>query len=102
MNLVGHVAVAVEHAPDATAPYLAGAMLPDLAAMARVRLAPAGGDLGDGVAVHHAADAAFHASRWFNDRSQALRDALLEAGVDRGAARAVPRTRASRCCSTGA
>jgi hypothetical protein len=63
-------------------------MLPDLAAMARVRLAPAVGALGDGITIHHAADAAFHSSRWFNDRSQALRDELLEAGVDRGAARA--------------
>ena len=63
-------------------------MLPDLAAIARVRLGPARGDLGDGVAVHHAADAVFHSSPWFNDRSQALRDALLAARVDRGAARA--------------
>ena len=88
MNLVGHVAVAVRCAPVASPEYLAGSMLPDLAAMARVHLAQAGGDLGDGVAVHHAADAAFHSSRWFNDRNQELRDALLDVGVDRGAARA--------------
>lgn len=88
MNLVGHVAVAVHRTEHASSEHLAGAMLPDLAAMARVRLAPAGGDLGDGIAVHHASDAAFHRSQWFNDRSQALRDALLAAGVDRGAARA--------------
>ncbi len=88
MNLVGHVAVAAARAPGGSAPYLAGSMLPDLAAMARVRLAPAIGDLGAGVSIHHSADAAFHSSRWFNDHSQTLRDDLLAAGVDRGAARA--------------
>jgi len=86
---VGHVAVAERRAPGSPPPFLAGAVLPDLAAMARVRLAPAAGDLlADGIAFHHAADAAFHASRWFNDHNRALRDTLLRAGVDRGAARA--------------
>jgi hypothetical protein len=88
VNLVGHVAVAVRRGPPGSAAYLAGSMLPDLAAMARVRLGPTVGDLGAGVAVHHATDAVFHSSPWFNDRSQALRDELLDAGVDRGAARA--------------
>jgi hypothetical protein len=89
VNLVAHVAVAERRDPRAPAPFLAGAVLPDLAAMARVRLGRGGDDaLGDGIAFHHAADAAFHASRWFNDHNRALRDVLLDAGVDRGAARA--------------
>ncbi len=88
MNLVGHVAVAVRDTPTAAPPYLLGCMLPDLAAMARLRIGPAPGELGGGVAFHHATDAAFHSSRWFNRHNQSLRDHLLEAGVDRGPARA--------------
>jgi hypothetical protein len=88
VNLVGHVAVAASWAPHGSSSYLAGSMLPDLAAMARVRLGPAGGEMGAGISLHHAADAAFHGSDWFNERNQALRDSLLAGGVDRGAARA--------------
>ena len=88
MNLVGHVAVAVRATPDATPAHLVGCMLPDLAAIGRVRLAAPTGALGDGVAFHHATDVAFHSSTWFNTHNQALRDELLEAGVDRGASRA--------------
>jgi hypothetical protein len=89
VNLVGHVAVALD--PDAAPPstdFLVGCMLPDLAAIARVRVARPEGELGDGVAFHHACDAAFHESEWFRDANRALRDALLDAGVDRGPARA--------------
>ena len=76
--------------PDASPEYLVGCMLPDLAGMARVRLAraPAPSDLADGIALHHASDAAFHGSKWFNRHNQDLRDALLASGVDRGASRA--------------
>ena len=63
-------------------------MLPDLAAIARVRLARPGGELGRGVAFHHACDAVFHASDWFCDRSRALRIRLTADGVDDGPARA--------------
>jgi hypothetical protein len=89
VNLVGHVAVAL--APDAPPPstdFLVGCMLPDLAAIARVRLARPGGDLGDGVAFHHACDAVFHESGWFRDANGGLRDALLAAGIESGPARA--------------
>jgi hypothetical protein len=84
VNLVGHVAVA----PDAPVEFLVGCMLPDLAAIARVRLARPGGELGRGVEFHHACDAVFHESEWFRDANVQLRDALLDAGVERGAARA--------------
>lgn len=89
MNLVGHVAVAL--APDAPPPsteYLVGCMLPDLAAIARVRLSRPEGELGAGVAFHHACDGAFHESEWFRATNRALRDALVDAGIDSGPARA--------------
>jgi hypothetical protein len=94
VNLVGHVAAAVEpacgEAPSAA--FLVGCLLPDLAAIARVRLTgmprAADDDLARGIAFHHACDAVFHESSWFRDRQRALRDVLVGAGVDRGAARA--------------
>jgi hypothetical protein len=89
VNLVGHVAVALE--PDAAPPstdFLVGCMLPDLAAIARVRVARPDGDLGEGVAFHHACDAVFHESAWFRSANAELRDALLDAGVASGPARA--------------
>ena len=89
MNLVGHVAVALE--PDAAPPspdFLVGCMLPDLAAIARVRIARPAGELGRGVAFHHACDEVFHESPWFRAANRALRDALVDAGVDSGPARA--------------
>jgi hypothetical protein len=89
MNLVGHVAVAL--GPDAAPPsteFLVGCMLPDLAAIARVRVARPTGELGAGVEFHHACDAVFHESAWFRDANRALRDALLDRGVDSGPARA--------------
>jgi hypothetical protein len=89
MNLVGHVAAAL--APDRADPspaFLVGCMLPDLAAITRVRLAKPDGDLGRGVEFHHACDAAFHESVWFRETNRELRDALIAAGVMTGAARA--------------
>ena len=90
MNLVGHVAVALD--PDAPTPpstqFLVGCMLPDLAAIARVRVARPGGDLGRGVAYHHACDAVFHETDWFRFVNRKLRDALVDGGVDSGPARA--------------
>ena len=63
-------------------------MLPDLAAIARVRMARPAGDLGRGVEFHHACDAVFHESAWFRATNRDVRDALLDAGVTTGAARA--------------
>jgi hypothetical protein len=89
VNLVGHVAVALPGAePAPSTEFLVGCMLPDLAAIARVRLSRPTGPLGDGVAFHHASDAAFHESDWFRSRNVELRDALLASGVDHGPARA--------------
>jgi hypothetical protein len=89
VNLVGHVAVAL--VPDVSPPsteFLVGCMLPDLAAIARVRLARPTGELGAGVEFHHACDGVFHESAWFRAANRSLRDALLDAGVDSGPARA--------------
>ena len=89
MNLVGHVAVALR--PDRRDPssdFLVGCMLPDLAAIARVRMARPAGDLGRGVEFHHACDAVFHESAWFRATNRDVRDALLDVGVTTGAARA--------------
>ena len=90
MNLVGHVAVALD--PDAPTPpstdFLVGCMLPDLAAIARVRVSRPEGDLGRGVTYHHACDAVFHETEWFRTVNRDLRDALIDAGVDHGPARA--------------
>jgi hypothetical protein len=89
MNLVGHVAVALEpDAPSESTDFLVGCMLPDLAAIARVRLVRPDGELGRGVEFHHACDAVFHESDWFRTANRELRDELLGAGVDTGPARA--------------
>jgi hypothetical protein len=94
VNIVGHVAVALrgtdsEDAREPTPRFLIGCMLPDLAAIARVRLARRpDGEVGRGVEFHHACDAVFHESRWFNERVVFVRDALVAHGVDRGPARA--------------
>jgi hypothetical protein len=89
MNLVGHVAVALT--PDRADPpseFLIGCMLPDLAAIVRVRMVRPDGDLGLGVEFHHACDVVFHESAWFRETNRDVRDALLAAGVTTGAARA--------------
>jgi hypothetical protein len=89
MNLVGHVAVALTPGrADPPADFLVGCMLPDLAAIARVRMARPDGELGRGVEFHHLCDAVFHDSEWFRHVNRQLRDALLDAGVGSGAARA--------------
>ncbi len=91
MNLVGHVAVALDPESDSSVPstaFLVGCMLPDLAAIARVRLARPEGEVGRGVEFHHACDAVFHESEWFRRANGELRDSLVGAGVDSGAARA--------------
>jgi len=89
VNLVGHVAVALAPAaPPPSTEFLVGCMLPDLAAIARVRVARPNGELGEGVAFHHACDHVFHESEWFRSTNRKLRDALIAAGVDSGPARA--------------
>ncbi|MEM7341834.1 MAG: hypothetical protein AAF467_24520 [Actinomycetota bacterium] len=74
----------------ATPHYLLGAALPDMAAMAGLRLVarPEPGALASGVAAHHRTDDVFHAHPWFTTRNTALVHVMRDAGVPRGAARA--------------
>jgi hypothetical protein len=89
LNLVGHVALALrDDSPAPETDFLVGCMLPDLAAITRVRLERPEGALGRGVAFHYSCDEAFHESEWFRARNLELRDALLDAGIERGPARA--------------
>jgi hypothetical protein len=90
VNLLAHTWVA--HACGLDAPEeVLGAVAPDLATMAGVRLDrdALGGPVADGVSCHLATDAAFHQDTTFLAGSSALRRDLLAVGVPRGAARAV-------------
>jgi hypothetical protein len=90
VNFLGHTHVALAGGEDDPA-FVLGAVLPDLAPMAGIRLAPRRleGTLGAGVRCHLRADAAFHADPRFRAGSRALRMALAERGVESGPARAV-------------
>jgi hypothetical protein len=68
-----------------------GAILPDLASMAGVRLdrERLAAGVRRGVEIHHATDGAFHASLGFRSGSADLREALFDRGVETGPRRAV-------------
>jgi hypothetical protein len=91
MNVLGHAFVAERIRPGDDA-HTFGAVLPDLASMAGVRIdrADAGGAaLAAGVRCHHAADTAFHSAPAFVAGAAAMRRELLAAGLATGPARAV-------------
>ena len=90
MNLLGHTHVALAAGRDDPG-WLLGAVLPDLAPIAGVRVDRGAlpGDVAAGVRCHLAADAAFHALPVFLRGSAGLRRALAARGVPSGAARAV-------------
>jgi hypothetical protein len=87
VNFYGHAVLAESGAGDPDR--VLGAMLPDLAAMAGLRLGEVRGDaLRAGVELHHRSDSAFHGARGF---LELVRDAsawLRDAGIARGPARA--------------
>ena len=88
VNFFGHAAVASWHAADA--PWLLGAMLPDFATMIAARLGPqADPRLADGVAHHHATDAAFHHAPAVVGLFRDAEARLTARGVRRGPTRAV-------------
>jgi hypothetical protein len=93
VNVLGHTHVADRLRPDDVAHAL-GAVLPDLATIAGVRLqtplrTPAHTALAEGIACHHAVDATFHSLARFRTGAAALRHDLLAAGLPTGPARAV-------------
>ncbi len=90
MNILGHTRVALAGGRD-DAGFLLGAVLPDLAPMAGVKVARAelGPPVADGVRCHVHTDEAFHGHPAFLAGSRALRRALDARGVASGPARAV-------------
>jgi hypothetical protein len=91
MNLLGHTYVALAGGRD-DPEYLLGAVLPDLAPMAGVRLRARSdlpGAVGEGVRCHLRSDRAFHAHARFRAGAAALRRAVAAAGVASGPSRAV-------------
>ncbi len=90
MNLGSHVAVACHLYPGRPRVWL-GAALPDLGSIGGIRLLGETADrsLGQGIALHHQTDHAFHRSTWFTGRQRQLTDRLAEGGLGRGAARAI-------------
>jgi hypothetical protein len=91
VNLLGHTYVALAGGRD-DPQYLLGAVLPDLAPMAGVRVRSRSdlpGAVGAGVRCHLRADRAFHAHGGFREGAAALRRAVAAAGVASGPSRAV-------------
>jgi hypothetical protein len=90
VNVFGHTHVALAVGVDAP-DYVLGAVLPDLASMARVRLdrSRLAAGVAEGVRCHVAADAAFHTAPEFVRGSGAIRDDLRARGVAAGPARAI-------------
>ena len=88
MNFFGHACLAAETRPEAA--FVFGAMLPDLAAMAGLRVAGvahAGTDAGR--RFHYATDVAFHHAEGFQSLCSTATRTLSEAGLRRGPARAI-------------
>jgi hypothetical protein len=87
MNYFGHAAIACHR--STAAPFILGAMLPDLCAMAGVP-APrdADAELADGMAFHVLTDAVFHQTETFLHHNRRALLALRGLGVSRGPARA--------------
>lgn len=88
MNYFGHAAVASWSTTDPAAAL--GAMLPDFATMSRTRLAePVDRGIAEGIALHHATDAAFHQLAPVLGLMRELDERLSAAGCARGPRRAV-------------
>jgi hypothetical protein len=88
MNFIGHLYVARwwRGAPR----FLLGAMLPDFASMAAVRLREVRDpELAAGIALHHRTDDAFHGAPLFSALVRETVATLIARGVERGPARAV-------------
>jgi hypothetical protein len=88
VNFFGHGCLAAETRADAA--FVFGAMLPDLAAMAGLRVSRVAHVQADaGRRFHYATDAAFHRAERFQALCVAATHALRDAGLRRGPARAI-------------
>jgi hypothetical protein len=88
VNFFGHGCLAAETRADAA--FVFGAMLPDLAAMAGLRVSGVAHVTADaGRHFHYATDAAFHRAERFQTLCVAATHALRDAGLRRGPARAI-------------
>jgi hypothetical protein len=88
VNLGAHVTIAAQHFNDPMVHL--GSALPDIATIGGFKMLPrsATGQMGRGVAFHHATDNLFHSHGWFTSRQKMVFDDLIAADVGRGAARA--------------
>lgn len=88
MNFFGHASVAACY--ETSPIFVLGAMLPDFFAMLRIKpVKTSDPNLGRGIELHHATDAAFHAAEPFLELTRLAQLALVGAGLARGPARAV-------------
>lgn len=89
MNFLGHTHVALASGDDPV--FVLGAVLPDLASMAGVRIdrARSGGPLHDGIRCHIETDAEFHGHPLFRQGSAAIRTDLVPLELPVGASRAI-------------
>lgn len=88
MNYLGHSAVASWFSSEPM--FLLGSMVPDFAAFLQISLPePRDAMLEAGIALHHETDRVFHEARTFRDLNRAAAQALAEANLPRGPARAV-------------
>ena len=88
VNFLGHACVAGARCTDPR--FVFGAMLPDFATMAGVRLEGTDDpEIAAGVAFHHTTDDAFHGAPTFIELMSDARDVLEAEGVDLGPAMAV-------------
>jgi len=89
VNFLGHTHVALASSDDPL--YVLGAVLPDLASMAGVRIdrARSGGRLHEGIRCHIDTDAAFHGHPIFRQGSAAIRADLAPHDLPLGASRAI-------------
>ena len=88
MNFFAHACLANEVRPEPS--FVFGAMLPDFAAMAGLRVASVAHTVADdGRRFHHATDALFHRAERFRSLCRAGTRSLSGAGVRRGTARAI-------------
>jgi hypothetical protein len=88
MNFFGHACVAIVRSDSPR--FVLGAMLPDLASMASLRVSGLrDSELAAGVALHHHTDRLFHGAAAFRGLCESALRELEAAGVARGAARAV-------------